>query len=52
MRRYFIQTIENLVNSLHKYWDYFDIKAKEAPLKLSDFCLLLNFSTEHGKIST
>ena len=49
----FSQTKENLVNSFNKYREYYDRKAKTAPLKLYDYGMLLNpkLSTEYEKIS-
>ena len=43
----------NSVNSFNKYQEYYDRKAKVAPLKLHDYCKLLSpkFSTEYEKIS-
>ena len=53
MATLFSQTKENLVNSFNKYREYYDRKAKAAPLKLHDYCMLLSpkLSTEHEKIS-
>ena len=53
MATLFSQTKENLVNSLNKYREYYDRKAKAAPLKLHYYCMLLSpkFSTEHEKMS-
>ena len=49
----FSQTKENLVNPFNKYWEYYERKAKAAPLTLRDYCMLLNrkLSTEHDNIS-
>ena len=53
MATLFSQTKENLVNSFNKYREYYDRKAKAAPLKLHDYCMLLSpkLSKEHEKIS-
>ena len=53
MATLFSQTKENIVNSFNKYREYYERKAKAAPLKLNDYCLLLSskLSTEHEKIS-
>ena len=42
MAKLFSQTRENLDNSFNKYRQYYDRKAKAAPLKLRDYCMLLN----------
>ena len=53
MATLFSQTKENLVNSFNKYRENYDRKAKAAPLKLHDYCMLLSpkLSKEHEKIS-